>query len=263
MLQELHAPVVKVGDTAPLARVVAYKPKPWLSDDMQLGGSLFDEKLVVEPFTTNLEQTALYEPDLILTSPYEKLDNVEKLSKIAPTITPKVPNPVEGTPYSDVVLTALGYTQDERSDYQRKVKEVLKDGGFYDFEDTAPTYTKLFITDKIAIAPFGYFDKRWEKAGWKCEVPGSLDSSNTLSVENLDQLQSDVLFVNSEREVSESLLTKDPRWANLPAVKNNRVFYTDEPKWNSADSVDTGTITGAKFFVNSDLFHSIWDSLKK
>jgi len=197
----------------------------------------------------NIEKALTLQPDLILVAEWNK-DSVEQLSKIAPTV---VVQWADKDPFGHLreVADVLGKTDEAEQwiqAYEKKSEEarsklaghvadgetfgVVVIGGYenrqlrvYGSGNVGYTLFEtlgLSMTDRVKAA--------WEK--------GDNGQGLAISLEQLPELASAdrlflVTFHNDEdfvKEVEQSKL-----WANLPAVKNDKVYTVDDGLWFSYD----------------------------
>lgn len=197
----------------------------------------------------NIEKALTLQPDLILVAEWNK-DSVEQLSKIAPTVVvqwadkdpfghlSEVADVLGKTDEAEQWIQAYGKKSEEaRSKLAGHVAEgetfgVVVIGGYenrqlrvYGSGNVGYTLFEtlgLSMTDRVKVA--------WEK--------GDNGQGLAISLEQLPELASAdrlflVTFHNDEdfvKEVEQSKL-----WANLPAVKNDKVYTVDDGLWFSYD----------------------------
>lgn len=216
-------PVAFVG--APRASGDLVEGYPWLSDlDLDLSGHDLD--LLAEGYTPSLEAIAAHEPDLILAQGEEWAVDEEmyaQISEIAPTYT----NPHEFGEWAETLrdVAALTGTSDIAPDI---IAEV--DAEFVSARDRLPgvqgaTFVVADVRDQDVILGTDRF--LFEELG--LEPDTELAASESISLESIDEITSDVVEVMAWRSPDvQGDLEADPRFAELPAVQNETVIFSDE-----------------------------------
>ena len=230
------------------ANVVGVEPtafqNPFLTDLLKEKGT----KDVGDP--TNLEKTLELKPDLIVVM---KDTNYDALSKIAPTLY--IPYGTTTNIYDTVKLFGNITGEKEKAEqfiaaFDKKAAEGrarLK--GVIDEKATFGLYE---LTDKNALWIFGDNAGRGGQAVYnalKLNMPKKTASSKEqtvqLSMEVLPQYDADYMFLTTydPEKKGDALkqLKSSAVWGNLPAVKNNRVFFNDFDTYYRYDPI---AITG-------------------
>ncbi|WCM62218.1 ABC transporter substrate-binding protein [Paenibacillus polymyxa] len=230
------------------ANVVGVEPtafqNPFLTDLLKEKGT----KEVGDP--TNLEKTLELKPDLIVVM---KDTNYEALSKIAPTLY--IPYGTTTNIYDTVKLFGDITGEKEKAEqfiaaFDKKAAEGrsrLK--GVIDEKATFGLYE---LTDKNALWIFGDNAGRGGQAVYnalKLNMPkktaNSKEQTVQLSMEVLPQYDADYMFLTTydPEKKGDALkqLKSSAVWGNLPAVKNNRVFFNDFDTYYRYDPI---AITG-------------------
>ncbi|URJ37357.1 ABC transporter substrate-binding protein [Paenibacillus polymyxa] len=230
------------------ANVVGVEPtafqNPFLTDLLKEKGT----KEVGDP--TNLEKTLELKPDLIVVM---KDTNYEALSKIAPTLY--IPFGTTTNIYDTVKLFGDITGEKEKAEqfiaaFDKKAAEGrarLK--GVIDEKATFGLYE---LTDKNALWIFGDNAGRGGQAVYnalKLNMPkktaNSKEQTVQLSMEVLPQYDADYMFLTTydpdKKGTALKQLKSSAVWGNLPAVKNNRVFFNDFDTYYRYDPI---AITG-------------------
>ena len=211
------------------------KDYPWLAK--HLDTELIDEGLVNADFAASPEKIAALKPDLILGFPdmFKKGDVYEKLSKVAPVVTGIDDNDAWQTRL-ELVATAVGMS-DKLGGIVDAVHQEFDSAAAAAPQLTGATYQWVRWDEGAEQFYFGN--------GSLFELFGLIPSANqdntqntdaALSFENLDQLDADVLAIWAPGESGRAKLEADPRFANLPSVKNNAVVWADLPMANAINS---------------------------
>ncbi|MCP3747156.1 MULTISPECIES: ABC transporter substrate-binding protein [Paenibacillus] len=230
------------------ANVVGVEPtafqNPFLTDLLKEKGT----KEVGDP--TNLEKTLELKPDLIVVM---KDTNYEALSKIAPTLY--IPYGTTTNIYDTVKLFGDITGEKEKAEqfiaaFDKKAAEGrVRLKGVIDEKATFGLYE---LTDKHALWIFGDNAGRGGQAVYnalKLNMPkktaNSKEQTVQLSMEVLPQYDADYMFLTTydPEKKGDALkqLKSSAVWGNLPAVKNNRVFFNDFDTYYRYDPI---AITG-------------------
>ncbi|EHS59051.1 periplasmic binding protein YxeB [Paenibacillus sp. Aloe-11] len=230
------------------ANVVGVEPtafqNPFLTDLLKEKGT----KEVGDP--TNLEKTLELKPDLIVVM---KDTNYEALSKIAPTLY--IPYGTTTNIYDTVKLFGDITGEKEKAEqfiaaFDKKAAEGrVRLKGVIDEKATFGLYE---LTDKNALWIFGDNAGRGGQAVYnalKLNMPkktaNSKEQTVQLSMEVLPQYDADYMFLTTydPEKKGDALkqLKSSAVWGNLPAVKNNRVFFNDFDTYYRYDPI---AITG-------------------
>lgn len=197
---------------------------PWL-DGLYTGE--FDPAIVTEGYKADPEVIVGHEPDLIIGTPYYIEQNqYDQLSKIAPTY---VPLATPGRTWTDE-LTELGSLTNKADQAAASISRV--EASFADAREQlggVQGKTVSFADDNAGTL-------RLMSAGSWIEDLGLVPAANQpavgspfveLSLENLDQLVGEIALLVTYDEQSLEALSGDPRFASLPAVKNESLFFVD------------------------------------
>ncbi|MFT3943403.1 MAG: ABC transporter substrate-binding protein [Ancrocorticia sp.] len=224
-------PVAFAADEQTLAQM------PWIKEHVtwEADGSLLAAGEI------NVEKIATYEPDLIIAPEYAADEKTwERLEDIAPTI---IFSDTNASSWQDNLATIARATGSEAkvpgilSDYEQAVAKKTADLGALD---------ELTVNNLIYAPQIG---------GFGYAVPGSLldlglklddaqasaAAGDTISAENIDQLDADVLVIFDPTNARASL-EADPLFQELPAVKSGAVIWTD-PKMGFATTAANGPLS--------------------
>ncbi|MCZ4562463.1 ABC transporter substrate-binding protein [Rhodococcus sp. IEGM 1401] len=196
-----------------------YRQRPWAQE--ALGGTEIPE---VGSTDLNLEQIAAQAPDLIL-GPYSFIDQgqYDQLSGMAPTIADiggyeNVPAATWQQEFA-VVGEALG-KQQEAQDQTSTLEQKFADTEAENPQFTGKSLSLAFVMDDGSYLLLGRDDIRalfFTDLGF--EIP---DASETISPENLDRLDTDVLVIAGQ---SREQLQANPIIAALDVVEQDRTVY--------------------------------------
>ncbi|MFN3543064.1 MAG: ABC transporter substrate-binding protein, partial [Rhodococcus sp. (in: high G+C Gram-positive bacteria)] len=196
-----------------------YRQRPWAQE--ALGGTEIPE---VGSTDLNLEQIAAQAPDLIL-GPYSFINQgqYDQLSGMAPTIADiggydNVPAATWQQEFA-VVGEALG-KQQEAQDRTATLEQKFADTEAENPQFTGKSLSLAFVMDDGSYLLLGRDDIRalfFTDLGF--EIP---DASETISPENLDRLDTDVLVIAGQ---SREQLEANPIIAALDVVEQDRTVY--------------------------------------
>lgn len=196
-----------------------YRKRPWAQE--ALGGTEIPE---VGSTDLNLEQIAAQTPDLIL-GPYSYIDQgqYDTLSGMAPTIADiggydTVPAATWQQEFA-VIGEALGKKQ-EALDQTAELEQKFNTTETANPQFTGKSLALAFIMDDGSYLVLGKDDIRalfFTDLGF--EIP---DASETVSPENLDRLDTDVLVIAGQ---SKEQIRANPLFAALDVVKQDRTVY--------------------------------------
>ncbi|AJW41410.1 ABC-type Fe3+-siderophore transport system, periplasmic iron-binding component [Rhodococcus sp. B7740] len=196
-----------------------YRQRPWAR--AALGGIEIPE---VGSTDLELEQIAAQAPDLIL-GPYSFIDQgqYDTLSGMAPTIADiggydDVPAATWQQEFA-VVGEALGKSQ-EAQDRTAELEQKFADTEAANPQFTGKSLSLAFVMDDGSYLLLGKDDIRalfFTDLGF--EIP---DASETISAENLDRLDTDVLVIAGQ---SREQLQANPLLAALDVVRQDRTAY--------------------------------------
>ncbi len=199
---------------------------PWFED---VDASLHDPELVTTEWRASAETIAAYEPDLILGDPLQINEEIyEQLSSIAPTYagTATVASgAMLGRTWAEDttnVGTMLGKS-DAAAEAIAEVDAAYEAGR----ESLAGLQGKSYMG---GVDFEGAYLNTNVSSPWLDRLGLTIadDAPESVSPESLDELTADVLwiFVHIEPDGIEKL-ESDPRFAELPAVKNGTVLFGD------------------------------------
>lgn len=199
---------------------------PWLAD---LDTGEYSQKMVTAEFAAAPEAIAAHEPDLIIGAQYLIDDQTyEQLSKIAPTYVPAVGD--DRDPMWDT-LAEIGTLTGE-VDAAEQVRSELEDEFAAAGDKLSGLQGKTYNYAQWVGTGLQFHAENWT-LGQLGLVPGDSEHDSSgkpiqLSLENIEQLDADVLTIMGSDEDRE-MLEADPRFAELPAAKNEAVVWVDTP----------------------------------
>ncbi|MED1783273.1 ABC transporter substrate-binding protein [Brevibacillus fortis] len=238
-----YAAEMKALDVSPVG--TNYENAKLTLTDEQLQGV---DDIGGEGFVPNLEKTLSLNPDLILIPDFLKPEEVEALSKIAPTVV---------VSYGADVFTRLRVLADligqpEKAEnwivnYQAKAKEKrqllqssIKEG------ETAAAFIlhsnkQFYVYNKQRLGPTLYdafgFSVPPKVAELFADKPDELWAP--ISMEMVSEYVGDRVFLVAQSNTEEAMketekLIQSPVWKNIPAVKNGKA-YVVKGRWATND----------------------------
>ncbi|HMR48078.1 MAG TPA: ABC transporter substrate-binding protein [Arachnia sp.] len=229
---------------------VAFAGSPRANDDFLAGYPWFDgvvnmdnwDPSVSEYYAPVLEAIAAYEPDLILGDGDEwsiSEEMYKEISLIAPTYT----NP-HGYDGWQGVLTDVGALTGKSEQAADVIAEV--EAEIADARERLPGLqgASMVTADSREPGSFELGGGAFLLTELGLVPDDELVATENLSLENLDQLDSDVLVFmtffadNIGDALGREKVEADPRFASLPAVANGTVLWTGAPLVNA--TADTG-----------------------
>jgi iron complex transport system substrate-binding protein len=194
---------------------------------------------IAEP---NLEAIAALKPDLILTNTLRHEKIKDKLNQIAPTVFGKRPNFWKENLkiYADALGKADVGTK-LMSDYENRIKEfrplmgdrlaTTKVSLVRSFPDHARIYLNESFSGSVLVDLGLGRPKSQDKTSSDPATPAVFEK---VTEERIPDMDGDVIFVfYYGREKGDSLakLFKNPLWAQLQGVKENKVIEVDDGHW--------------------------------
>lgn len=192
-----------------------------------------DSDLVSGDFKASPEVIATWEPDLIV-APYWLVDEgiYAQLEKIAPTYVVPSSNTME-----DNVLTlgALTGTTEKAEQALNEVENAYTAARERLSGLQGKSFIEAIVWDESTLR-LGFTGDLAERLGLvradnmpSAEELSSADpSDNRISLENIDQLNADVVFIGIHPDPSiVDVLNADPRFADLPAQRNGTLILAD------------------------------------
>ncbi|AZT97658.1 MAG: ABC transporter substrate-binding protein [Brevibacterium aurantiacum] len=230
------------------------KQKKYLPEEYVKGGDVYDGDIVGSaPGEVNLENLAEYEPDLIFAPDYADDDVISSLNDLAPVVSTK-----DGEDSATDIITnaflALGGTEQDAEEFLGEAKRILTEFGdsvgaeeltmeeIYVAEDALaapPTSTNPFIESGFKRGPFS-----------EQVVEDGNPNPVSISWEELDKIQSDLVVFAGTGVDAEALVKKDSRYERLPAVEKDLVFFANDPQYENSSS-NPPTPGGAQHFVDT------------
>ncbi|MGO1854115.1 ABC transporter substrate-binding protein [Brevibacterium aurantiacum] len=171
------------------------------------------------------EAIAAWEPDLIIVADYQVDEQIyEQLSEVAPTWA--VPRPLGASGTWTAIGELTGHAEQAKT-----ANQEVEDAYAAAAEKLSGLAGKTYISvsaeeTEINVTSFG----PWRELGLVPADNAALDSSGfyTISKENMDELDADLVAVGTyASENVEEALEADPRFRELPAYKNDAVFFYD------------------------------------
>jgi iron complex transport system substrate-binding protein len=205
------------------------KTFPWLEGAYT---GEYDSKFLTAEYKISPEAVSVHKPDLIVGHSAQIDEKIyEQLSQIAPTYVEDLTTYVkDGRGWADTAadLAALTGKTDEAKSLISDVEEEMAvarqtlpglQGKTHLQIGYTPGGNLLVWANNLLLSGLGMPAAD--------NVAQETQSKATLSLENLDQLQSDVLMIAASDEKARAELEADPRFAQLPASQNGAVVYID------------------------------------
>ncbi|PCC47601.1 ABC transporter substrate-binding protein [Brevibacterium aurantiacum] len=237
------------------AQPEAVVDRPYLPAEFLRGGEKFNDGLIpANPGTISPEAVAALDPDLIIGPDYLDESDIEKLNATAPLVTTASGNDDDQEIVENTFL-ALGKTKKDAAAFHDAAVDILHNYGESTFGSTKLVLDYFRADEEDLGSPnFGskiYFETGLERGPLTAKVK-STGESQTLSWENFGDLaQADIFLIASiVPDETRAVLEADPRWADLPAVKNDLVFYQGDPELETSTS-NPLTPLGAQHFVDT------------
>lgn len=195
------------------------QPEPWLKN--AYSGS-YDSNLINKDFTPNVEKIASHRPDLILSGTVPlKPETLKQLSAVAPVVGDITAND-DWDARLKQIGTATGNTG-KVAGIEAQVRKAYSSTGL---DLKGKTYQWMrFDGSSSSFAPGNgsWLELFGLKPGTKQD--NSMENKSAFSLENLDQLNADVVYVwNNGGDPKR--IESDPRFKNLPSVKRGTFFWT-------------------------------------
>ncbi|MBW4642025.1 MAG: iron-siderophore ABC transporter substrate-binding protein [Goleter apudmare HA4340-LM2] len=203
----------------------------------------------------SVEKVLMLKPDLILAS---KNQPYQLLSKIAPTIPMPFPNfdqPSDEALFKQALrYVAKIFSKEAKAEelidqYQKRIEDLQKCLGNQLQQIEASV---IFYNTDLVYTPARNYDAIADVLIDLGLRPKLIPASTYLNIENIDQFDTDILFVISDQQKSLSFYQQHPLFSRLKAVKNNRLDLVPPERW------DTRGILGANQILD-DLFKYLVD----
>lgn len=195
------------------------QPEPWLKD--AYSGS-YDSSLINKDFTPNVEKIASHRPDLILSGTVQmKPETLKQLSAVAPVV-----GDVTTNDDWDARLTQIGTATGSAGKVDGIQKQVRQAYSSTGLNLKGKTYQWMRFdgsSNSFASGNGSWLELFGLKPGTKQD--NTMESRSAFSLENLDQLNADVVYVwNNGGDPKR--IESDPRFKSLPSVKRGTFFWT-------------------------------------
>ncbi len=187
--------------------------------------------------TADVEKVLALKPDLIIIPSYFKPEELEGLSKIAPTIATKWGLlPLE---HLHILAEWLGKEAEEQAwltQYNEKAAQAKEQLKSFNLEGQKAVVIQ-FWSKKIYQHATGVFSPLFKDIGF---VPTEAESKLTATTEISEEAvvdyvaDADKLFilVDGQADIDTYNTLKASAWKNIPAVKNDQVYLVESPRWN-------------------------------
>ena len=187
--------------------------------------------------TADLEKVLALKPDLIIIPSYFKPEELEGLSKIAPTIATQWGLlPLE---HLHILAEWLGKEAEEQAwlaQYSEKAAQAKEQLKSFNLEGQKAVVIQ-FWSKKIYQHATGVFSPLFKDIGFvPTEAESKLTSTTEISEEAVVDYVADVdklfILVDGQADIDTYNTLKASAWKNIPAVKNDQVYLVDSPRWN-------------------------------
>ena len=197
-------------------------------------------------YSPSLERMLGLKPDLIIAMDFAHEAIYEKLSAIAPTVLLQYEAQDKEYTSFKVNLQRIAQIVDKEAEanmviaqYQARIEQLRQqlDRQPEDIEVTVLIYSggtfllpwPIHPTHEI-FSDIGLID--------------NIDSARTsgISLEVIDQYDSDILFIMDYAREGESFFLENPLIASLEAVKNDQVYFVDTDKWTASGPIGVNRI---------------------
>ncbi len=187
--------------------------------------------------TADLEKVLALKPDLIIIPSYFKPEELEGLSKIAPTIATKWGLlPLE---HLHILAEWLGKEAEEQSwlaQYSEKAAQAKEQLKSFNLEGQKAVVIQ-FWSKKIYQHATGVFSPLFKDIGFApTEAESKVTSTTEISEEAVVDYVSDAdklfILVDGQADIDTYNTLKASAWKNIPAVKNDQVYLVESPRWN-------------------------------
>ncbi len=255
LLDALHwlgeTPIVVAGDATEFAR----STPQWAG----LYDGKWDDTLQGSDYLASAEAIARWEPDLILGTPWGVPETTyDQLSAIAPTY---VGTEDWVTPW-DKHLEAIALLTGHDPTILDKVESELATefatwttqlAGLQDktFQLAVLAEDRLLWLTEYANEPLQSLGLQLGEGQPTGVGEDRVEGKNAtkLSLENIDKLDADVVFIavqdGSSSEDAKDALAKDPRTAELPATRNGTLIYLTDAQWSALGNGDPSSLRWA------------------
>lgn len=214
--------LITVGITPTIVAVTSkdFSSYPWISDKI----SDTANSDIGSSNNRNYETVAVLKPDLIVGGLPTNKEDFDKLSAIAPTITP---NSEDANPNWKTQFTTTAEAVNKKNeangiiyDIEQKYREVGKK--VPNIENKTYNWVGFSSQGSIGIGNGSLL----EMFGLKSNQDNSQNGGNdTIPLENIDQLNADFIGVSIGSDVDRENLESEPGFQNLPAVRNGNIYW--------------------------------------
>lgn len=210
------------------------KNSPWMEGLY----SEFDATMIDSDWNPDPEAISLADPDLIILETVDE-DVYAKLSEIAPTYVPKDVNSITWQ-QNITTLGSLVGKEDKAEDVIADTEAQLADAKEQLSNLQGATYNEFYAGDDSTVSLFPPEDGQllhilgMENAGPK------QDDFKKISMEKISELDADVFVMRAGTygsDESRQKLMDNPRYKQLPAVKNDAVLVVDTDIANAIGAV--------------------------
>lgn len=185
----------------------------------------------------DLEKVLALKPDLIIIPSYFKPEELEGLSKIAPTIATKWGLlPLE---HLHILAQWLGKEAEEQAwlaQYSEKAAQAKEQLKAFNLEGQKAVVIQ-FWSKKIYQHATGVFSPLFKDIGFvPTEAESKVTSTTEISEEAVVDYVADAdklfILVDGQADIDTYNTLKASAWKNIPAVKNDQVYLVESPRWN-------------------------------
>ncbi|MES1933516.1 ABC transporter periplasmic protein [Salinisphaera shabanensis T35B1] len=191
---------------------------------------------------TNIEAVVAQRPDIILASASLSEPQYRLLSKIAPTVVPKGSYFAADAWQNETRLFARALDREDKAEqlidaFQSRADEI----GAQIPDNTEATVARWMPQGPLVMSPRIFAGRVLGAAGFESNgsatIADNRPHSDPLSLENLDRIDSDWLFLATLNADGESALAKartSPAFERLDVVQRDQVVPVDGQLWTSA-----------------------------
>ena len=208
----------------------------------------------VGSITLDAEQVVSYNPDLVIASPFTKADFIDALRNVGiPVVQTKLHNDPDGR-IQDIILLGYVYGEVDRAleladEVQARYDALKEVTSAKPVSDRQRVLSLTSYSDKIYTAGAGSTEGGIIEAadGINVAALAGLEGNPTTSLEGVIAMSPEVIFIPQPPDSGEPFreqLLSDPALAEVPAIKNGRVyvvpnkFFTTLSFWNLRGAED-------------------------
>jgi iron complex transport system substrate-binding protein len=183
----------------------------------------------------NLVKIAQLKPDLILSSKIRDEQRYAQLTKIAPTVLTETPADWKPNVVTDA--QALGKADEAKALLQQyEARAAALKAKLPDAADTTVSVVRFLPGEIRLYSPKSFIGTVLKDVGVQLPPAAekATDINATLSLENLEQADADVLYTTTygpEEDTDAAQAKRLPAWKDIAAVKDGRVYDEPDDVW--------------------------------